>query len=339
MGDRGIVSRAKRRTLATLGGVAGWTIARDLARAAGPDDEAGAGWPARPIRLIASVAAGSSLDALARLTATRLATELGQNVVVENRPGASGNIAAEAVARAAPDGYALLFTSNSITTLPALIGERAVDPLVALSPVSIVAAQPMVIVAHPSFSGATFGDLVDAARRAPRPLAYATSGVGTFAHLTALWLQSLAGFEMLHVPYSGAASFRDVVSGEVPFAFGFAGSALPLVREGQLKGIAVTSAQRMDVAPSIPTVSEGGVAGFESLNWQGVLAPAGTPPAIVRKLHEALERVGRDAGFDAKLRSMGFTPVFGTPDAFASEIRRETQRWSKVVASAGLATR
>ena len=338
MGTHDPHRHARRRAIAALAGLGACVASRGAALAAAAEDDAAA-WPARPVRFVASVAAGSSLDALARLTGTRLAAELGENVVVENRPGASGNIAAEGVWRAGPDGYTLLFTSNSITTLPALIGARAIDPLVALSPVSIVATQPIVIVAHPSFAGATFGDLVDAARRAPRPLAYATSGVGTFAHLTALWLQSLAGFEMLHVPYSGAASFRDVVSGEVPFAFGFAGSALPLVREGQLKGIAVTSAHRLDVAPSIPTVSEGGVAGFESLNWQGVLAPAGTPPAIVRKLHRALESAGRDAEFDAKLRSMGFTPVFGTPDAFASEIRREMQRWSKVVASAGLATR
>ncbi len=336
MGERACTSRPRRRALAALSGAAAWSALRGSALASASTD-AGKTWPARAMRIVASVAAGSSLDTLARLTATHLEAGLGQNVVVENRAGASGNIAAEAVARAAPDGTTFLFTSNSITTLPALIGARAVDPLVALVPIGIVATQPIVIVAHPSFQGRSFADLVAAARSAPLPITYATSGVGSFAHLTALWLLSLAGVEMLHVPYSGSVSFRDVVSGEVPFAFTFAGSALPLVREGKLKGIAVTSAERLAAAPSIPTVGEDGVAGFESTNWQGMLAPAGTPPGIVQRLHEALVRAGRNAEFDAKLRSMGFTPVFGTPAAFTQEIRRETERWAKVAADAGLA--
>ena len=338
MGRHALTSQLRRRTVAALVGLGAGAALRGVPSASASDGSQGP-WPSRTIRIVASVAAGSSLDALARLTAAHLEPGLGQSVIVENRGGASGNIAAEAVARAAPDGYTFLFTSNSIATLPALIGARAVDPLVALVPVGIVASQPIVIVAHPSFQGTSFDDLICAARSAPLPMTYATSGVGTFAHLTALWLLSLTGVEMLHVPYSGSASFRDVVSGEVQFGFAFPGSALPLVREGKLKGIAVTGAQRLAAAPTIPTVSEAGVPGFESTNWQGMLAPAGTSPDIVRRLHDALLRASRGAELDAKLRSMGFTPVFGTPEAFAQDIRHEMQRWATVAASAGLATK
>lgn len=329
---------ARRRLLAALAGTAAFALCRGPARASVADEDAAA-WPSRTVRVIASVAAGSSLDALARLTAAHLETGLGQDFVVENRAGAAGNIAAEAVARASPDGYTLLFTSNSITTLPALMGSRAVDPLVALTPVSIVASQPLVIVAHPSFDGENLDDLIRDARSAPLPLPYATSGVGSLAHLTALWLLSLAGVEMLHVPYSGSVSFRDVLNGQVPFAFTFVGSALAPIRDGRLKGLAVTSARRVDVLPSVPAASESGLPGFESINWQGLFAPARTPDPIVRRLHEALVRIGRDAAFDAKLRSTGFTPVISAPDDFAQTIREETQRWAKVVASAGLSIR
>jgi tripartite-type tricarboxylate transporter receptor subunit TctC len=305
------------------------------------DTDAGDGasaqaWPSRSIRIVASVAPGTSLDALARLTAARLSQTLGQQVVVENRAGAAGNIASDTVARSAPDGHTLLFASNSIATLPAFQGPRAVDPLTALAPVAMVASQPMVIVAHPSFSGASFADVIGAANRSPGRLPYATSGVGSLAHLTAVWALSRAGVDMLHVPYSGSQSFKDVLTGEVPFAFTFFGSALPLIRNGQLKGIAVTSRQRAGAANDIPTLHESGLAEFESVNWQGVLAPAGTPAAIVNRLHAELVRMGADAEFDAKLRAMGFTPAFSSPPRFADEIRQEKERWAAIVKSANL---
>jgi tripartite-type tricarboxylate transporter receptor subunit TctC len=296
----------------------------------------GDAWPARPVRVIASVASGSSLDALARLVAARLATALGQSVVVENRAGAAGNIASDAVAKAAPDGYTLLFTSNSVVTLPALIGERAVDPLTALAPVGIVATQAIVIVAHPAFPAANFRELIVAARAAPNGVAYATSGVGSLAHLTAMLASSQAGIEMLHIPYSGASSFKDVVNGEVPVAFTFMGSALPLVRSGQLKAIAVTSGERSPTAPEVPTLREAGLSGFEVVNWQGLLAPAGTPPAIVARLQAELARLAVDPEFRERLRAMGMTPLQTTPAQFADEIRREMRRWAAVVKAAGL---
>ncbi len=312
------------------------SLAAAAGRAAEPAAEAESPWPARPIRLIASVTAGTSLDTLARMVAVRLAAALGQGVVVENRAGAAGNIASDLVAKAPPDGHTLLFASNSLATLPAFAGARAVDPLVALAPVSIVASQAMVLVAYPGYAAASFADVAAAARAAPKTVPYATSGVGSLAHLTAEWMQARAGVVLLHIPYSGAQSFKDVISGEVPLAFTFVGTALPLIRNGQLRAIAVTSRQRLAIAPEIPTLDESGLPGFEVLNWQGVLAPAGTPPAVIRRLHAELVRMGGDAEFVARLRAMGFVAVLGSPEQFADELRRETEQWARIVRAAGL---
>jgi tripartite-type tricarboxylate transporter receptor subunit TctC len=311
-----------------------FVVAHGVARAA--DVDATSAWPSKPIRLVASLAPGTSLDTLARITATRLSATLGQNVIVENRAGVSGNLASEAVARSAADGYTLLFASNSITTLPAFLGPRAVDPLVALTPVAVVATQPMILVAHPSFAGSDFGDVVRAAKHKPGALAYATSGVGSLAHLTAVWAQARAGITMLHVPYAGSQSFKDVLAGEVPFSFTFVGTALPLVKNGQLKAIAVTSRERSSVMPDVPSLHESGLPDFESLNWIGMFAPAGTPPAIVARLRTELAQMASDPDLVARLRAMGFTPVSGVAVAFGDDIRRETKRWAEIVKAADL---
>jgi tripartite-type tricarboxylate transporter receptor subunit TctC len=325
---RALLRAVASLALASLGTVPG--IAADNDNANSP------AWPTRPIRLVVSTSAGTSLDALARITAESLSATLGQRVFTENHAGASGNIASDLVARAAPDGHTLLFTSNVFTTVPAFLGPRAVDPLAALAPVSIVASQPMMVVAHPSFTGAGFSDVIRMAKAMPGKVAYSTSGVGSLAHLTALWAQSRADITMLHVPYSGSASFRDVLSGEVPFGFTLFATALPLVRNGQLKAIAITTLERSRIAPEIPTLNESGLPGFHALNWQGLLAPAGTSPYVIARLHAELTRMGNDAAVDARLRSMGYTPVFNTPAQFAEEIRRETQRWAEIVRAADL---
>jgi len=207
---------------------------------------------------------------------------------------------AHGFARAADVGHTLLFASNSITTLPAFLGPRAVDPLVALSPVGIVATQPMIIVAHSSFAGSTFADVVRPAREKPGALAYATSGMGSLAHLTAVWALSRAEIGMLHVPYAGSQSFKDVLAGEVPFAF------------------------------------ESGLPDFESINWIGLFAPAGTPPPIVARLRAELAQMAGDPEVVARLRAMGFTPASGAPIPFAEEIRRDTRRWAEIVKAADL---
>jgi tripartite-type tricarboxylate transporter receptor subunit TctC len=325
---------SRRRALGAL--VAFFAAVPVAARGADADNASASAWPTRPIRIIASISAGTSLDALARMTAAYLSRMLGQSIFVENQAGAAGNIASSLVARSAPDGHTLLFTSNVITTVPALLGSRAVDPLTALAPVSIVASQPVIIVANPSFAGSGFADVIRLAKATPGEVAYATSGVGSLAHLTALWAQSRAGIRMLHVPYSTSQSFRDVLSGEVPFGFTLFATALPLVRNGQLKAIAITTPERSEIAPEIPTLRESGLADFQALNWQGLLAPAGTPPPVIARLHAELKRMGNDGEVDARLRSMGYTPVFNTPAQFAEEIRHETHRWATIVKAADL---
>jgi len=324
-------SPSRRRALAALAALSATPIA---GRAA--ESESAAAWPTRPIRIVASISAGTSLDTLARMTGTYLSTALGQPVFVENQAGAAGNLASALVARAEPNGNTLLFTSNVITTVPALLGSRAVDPLTALAPVSIVASQPVIMVANPSFQGTGFADVVLRAKSSPGTVAYATSGIGSLAHLTALWVQSRAGIRMLHVPYSASQSFRDVLSGEVPFGFTLFATALPLVRNGQLKAIAITAPARSSIAPEIPTLHESGLADVQVQNWQGLLAPAGTSPNVIARLHAELVKMSGNHDIDARLRGMGYTPVFNTPVEFAEEIRRETQRWASIVKAADL---
>ena len=322
---------SRRRALKSLIALPMVTLA---ARAADCNDTTT--WPTRPIRMIASISAGTSLDTLARMTAAYLSAALSQPVFVENHAGAAGNIASGLVARAAPDGHTLLFTSNVITTVPALLGSRAVDPLTALAPVSILASQPVILVANPSFDGTGFADVVQRAKAAPDAVAYATSGIGSLAHLTALWVQSRAGISMLHVPYSASQSFRDVLSGEVPFGFTLFATALPLVRSGQLKAIAITTPERARLAPDIPTLRESGLDDVQVLNWQGLLAPAATSPHIIARLHGELTKMSHSPDIDSRLRSMGFTPVFNTPAQFGDEIRQETRRWASIAKAAGL---
>lgn len=326
-------SLSRRRAVTALA----FATAASLAARAGASDTATTlNWPARPVRIIGSTSAGTSLDALARMTAAYLSEAFGHTFFVENHAGAAGNIASELVSRAAPDGHTLLFSSNVITTVPALLGPRAVDPLVALAPVSAVASQPLIIVANPSFAGTDFADVIRLAKAAPGEVAYATSGVGSLAHLTALWAQSRAGIRMLHVPYSAAQSFRDVLSGEVPLGFTLFASAFPLVRNGQLKAVAVTTRERSRLAPDVPTLHESGLTDFEVLNWQGLLAPAGTSPSIIARLHAPMMEMSRDGQVDARLRSMGYTPVFNTPARFADEIAQQTRHWAAIVKAAGL---
>ena len=237
-----------------------------------------------------------------------------------------------------PDGYTLLFSSNTLATMAALHGPRAVDPLTALFPVGMIAAQPLLIVAHPSFAGSGFADVVRAAKNAPGALPYSTSGIGTLAHLTALWAQSRAGISMLHIPYSGSQSFKDVMTGEIPIGFTFLASALPQVRSGQLKAIAVTSRARSSIAPEIASLHESGLTDFESLNWMGVLAPAGTPPEVIARLSAEIVRMLGDPEVDSQLRANGYTPMNGTPAQFADVLRQETVRWAAIVKAADLRT-
>lgn len=294
-------------------------------------------YPNRPIHLIVPFTAGNQLDVFARLIGNRLAESSGQPVVVENRPGASGNAASAAVAKAPADGYTLLVSGVLITLLPLTYGARAVDPVSSFAPITRLAQQPIVIVANPSLSVNSLPALIELARREPGKIAYATSGIGTAQHIAMTMLSQRAGVEFYHVPYSNSGELiRDTLTGQVPMAISFPGTVEPYLKTARLKALAVTSAHRALTLPDVPTVEEAGFPGFDVQSWAGVLAPAGTPPEIVSWLHDEICRALNSAEVKAAFLGQGAEPVCNTPEQFATEIRASVARWAPVVKAAGI---
>lgn len=294
-------------------------------------------YPNRPIRLIVPFAPGNQLDVFARLVGSRMADSMGQAVVVENRQGVAGNAASEAVAKAAPDGYTLLVSGVLITLLPLTYGSRAVDPVASFAPVTRLAQQPIVIAANASLNVNSLADLIALARSAPGTIAYATSGVGTAQHIAMTMLAQRAGITLLHVPYTNSGQLiADVLSGVVPIVVSFPGTIEPHRKTGRLKALAVTSAQRALAWPDVPTIAESGFPDFDVLSWAGVLAPAGTPPEIVDRLHREIVRILEIPDVRATFIAQSAEPVGNTPDQFSAEIRASGARWAPVVKAAGI---
>jgi tripartite-type tricarboxylate transporter receptor subunit TctC len=307
----------------------------DMARSAEPVP-----YPNRPIRLVVSFSPGGTSDTLARMLGEHLEAAFGQQIVVENRPGASGNIASDLVARAAPDGYTLLLAGNGITILPGTHGERAVDPVRAFAPVTKLVTQPILVASNASLPVSTLPQLVALAQAEPGRIAYASPGVGTTDHLAAAMLFRRANAELLHVPYaSNAAEIKDLVQGEVKVAFITLGAVRPFLSSGQLKALAVTTSRRVAAYPDVPTVAESGYPGFEVTSWYGVLAPAGTPPEIIRRLHAEIARVLQLSSVRDKIVALGAEPVGSTPAQFGDEIRSLVRFWAPIVEASGIASR
>jgi tripartite-type tricarboxylate transporter receptor subunit TctC len=294
-------------------------------------------FPNRPLHVIVPFAPGNQLDIFARVVGEHLAEALGQPVIVENRPGASGNVATEAVARAAPDGHTLLVSGVLITLLPLTYGPRAVDPVTALAPITRLAQQPLIIVANPAANIGSLAELLERARREPGTLAYATSGVGTAQHIAMTLLSQRAGVTLLHVPYTNTGQMvAEVVGGQVPLAMSFPGTVEAHIKSGRLKVLAVTGAQRASAWPDVPTVAESGFPGFEMQSWAGLLAPAGTPPEIIARLHEEVVRILRRPDVRDAFLAQSAEPVGNTPEQFAAEIRESMARWAPAVRAAGI---
>jgi len=282
-------------------------------------------------------AAGSQIDIAARLVGSKLAESLGQPVVIDNRPGASGNIGSEAVAKAPPDGYTLLMTGSLITLLPSTLGAVAVDPVASFAPITKLAEPPMVIVVHPSLNVSSLAELVALAKREPRTIAYATAGVGTVQHLVALVLSRKAGIEMVHVPYANSGqALKDVQSGVVPVYFSFLGPIDAQLKSGHLKAVAVASNRRMRAWPEIPTVGELGYKEAVADPWNGVLAPAGTPPEIIDRLYREFARIVQQPDVRERFATMGMEPLTPSPELFSAEIREATARWPAIVRAEGI---
>ncbi len=294
-------------------------------------------YPARPVRLIVSFAPGGSVDLVARMLGQKLSKAWGQQVVVDNRPGAGGNVSAEIAAQSPPDGYTLYISSASVVVNPSLYRKVGYDPVRDFAPVTLLATVQNVLVANMAFPARTVKDLVALARKAPGKVLYASTGSGSSGHLAMELLKTMAGIDLVHVPYKviGQAT-TDLVSGQVALWFPSLPGALPHIRGERMRALAVTAARRSPALPDIPTVAEAGVPGYEATTWYPVLAPGGTPQAIVGQLNSRIVAIVKAPDFHERLTTQGFEPVGSTPAELAKHMRSESVKWAKVVKDAGV---
>lgn len=293
-------------------------------------------YPSKPIRLLVGFSAGGAVDNVARQLGQGLSQKLGQPVVIENKPGATGTIAADAAAKAAPDGYTLLLgTQSTMLVAPSLYPNLGFKPLQDFVPISLVASVPLVLVVNPSVPVKNIKEFIELARARNGGLMYASSGQGGPQHVASELLAQMAGVKLGHVPYKGEAlALNDVLGNQVPVMFGNLPTMLPHIRSGKVRAIAVSSLQRSEAAPDIPTIAESGLAGFEALTWFGVFAPAATPGPVVSRLEESIKQTLADPATKTKLQAQGLTVVGNSPDQFRAYMKTETVKWAKLVESA-----
>jgi len=303
----------------------------------GAADALAQNYPTKPIRLVVPFPAAGTTDILAREVAQRLSVLWGQSVVVDNRPGAGGNIGSDLVAKSAPDGYTLLMgTVGTHAINPSLYSKMPYDHVKDFTPVILVAGVPNVLEVTPSLPVNSVADLIKLAKEKPGQLNFASSGSGTSIHLSGELFKAMAGVDMTHVPYKGSApAITDLMGGQVQLMFDNLPSSLGQIKAGKLRAIAVTSAQRAAALPNVPTIAESGVPGFEASSWFGILAPAGTPPAIVARINADVNQWLQSAEAKDKLLAQGAVAAGGTPADFAAHIRAETEKWAKVVKISG----
>lgn len=294
-------------------------------------------YPDKPIRMVVPFPAGGTTDILARAVAQKLSESLGQQMIVDNKPGAGGNIGAQEVARAAPDGYTLVMgTVGTHAINPSLYKKLPYDHLKDFAPVSLVASVPNLLVVHPSVPVNSVKELIAYVKANPGKLNFASSGNGTSIHLSGELFKTMTGVQMTHVPYKGSApAVTDLLGGQVQLMFDNMPSALPHAKGGKLKPLAVTSAKRFPGTPDIPTIAEAGVPGYEASSWFGVLAPAGTPKEIVNKLSTEIAKALKTPEMTKRLEEQGAQAVGSTPEEFAAHIKAETAKWAKVVKESG----
>jgi tripartite-type tricarboxylate transporter receptor subunit TctC len=294
-------------------------------------------YPARSVRLIVPSSPGGGTDITARIIAPKLSEYLGQQVVVDNRAGAGTMIGGEAVARAVPDGYTLLMGISTLAINPAMYKKVPYDALKDFAPISQVVALPNVLVTHPSLPVKSVKELIGFARARPGQINFASAGVGTNPHFAMELFNSMAGVKMVHVPYKGSGQgVIDLLAGHVTVMTPSILTAMGYVKDRRLRALGVTSAKRAIGAPDIPTISEAGLAGYEAVQWFGVLAPAGTPAAIVTRLHKEIVRTVQAPDIRQKLVSDGADPVGSSPDEFAAFLKAETTKWARVAKDVGI---
>ena len=294
-------------------------------------------YPVKPIKLMLGVPPGGPTDAVARAIAPDLSEALGQGVVIDNRSGASGVIATDLVAKAAPDGYTLAFIYITHATNPALIARLPYDTLRDFAAVSMVGQQSMLLLAHPSFAPSSVAELIAAAKARPGQLDYGASDAGSAPHLAGELFKLMSGTSITPIHYKGTApALTDVLGGQIPFMFISNITGLPQVQSGKLKALAVTGAQRSALAPNVPTVSESGLPGYEVYGWYGVVAPARTPKAVIARLHAEIAKIAQNPKMKSRLAGQGLELVGNSPEEFDAHIRSEIAKWEKVLRAAGI---
>jgi tripartite-type tricarboxylate transporter receptor subunit TctC len=294
-------------------------------------------YPLRPIRYIVPQAPGGSSDTLARVITQRVGESLRRQLVIDNRPGATGVIGAELVSKATPDGYTLLQAATSHATNPAMHAKLPYDSIRDFAPIALLSQQPNVFVVHPSLPVRTIKELIEYVKSKRGQINYASSGTGGSQHLAGELLKSMTGIEMTHVPYKGSPpALVDLLAGRVPVMSSTMPPVLPHIRTGKVRALAVTSTKRSAALPEVPTVGESGVPGYEAIAWQGLLAPSGTPKDIIAKLNAAFVKVLGQSDIVSKLSEQGFEVVASTPEWFSEYIRSEIAKWTRVIRAAGI---
>jgi tripartite-type tricarboxylate transporter receptor subunit TctC len=296
-----------------------------------------AAYPDHPIKVVNGFAAGGGSDILLRTIIPAISENLGQQIIVEYRTGAGGNLAMEAVAKAAPDGYTLLMGTPGLATNPSLYANLPFDPQKAFAPISLVGTVPNVLVVNPELPAKSVSELVALAKRTPGKLNYASPGVGTSLHLAGELFKLDTGTDIVHVAYKGGSQAQtDVMGGQVQMMFNVLPSALPQIQAGKLRALAVTSTTRAASLPDVPTMVEAGVPGYEMTAWNAVFVPKGTPPAIVARLQAELARVLLATEMKQQLAGLGAEPVGNTPEELAAFLKADKARWGKVIQERGI---
>ena len=294
-------------------------------------------WPAKPIKWIVPFAPGGTTDILARTIGEKLTVALGQPVIIENKPGAGGGVGADFTAKAPPDGYTIMGGTISTHAINAsLYKSLPYDPVKDFVPITLIARVPNMLVINPDIAAKNVAELITLLKANPGKYSFASSGNGTSQHLSGELFKSIAGVDMQHIPYKGSPpALQDVVGGQVAMTFDNITTAWPLAKGGKLRALAVTTAKRSAVAPDVPTLSESGLAGYEVGSWQGVFAPAGTPPAIVKRLNAEIVKIINMPDVKEKLIGLGAEPVGDTSEEFAALVKTEVAKWAEVVKQSG----
>lgn len=302
-----------------------------------PGEVSGQVYPTRPIHLVVPSSPGAGVtDIMARIVERYLSASIGQQIVIDNRPGASGILGSEVVSRAAPDGYTLLIANVSLVVNPFLYPKMPYDPLTDFMPVTMVNSAPMLLVVHPSVAAKSVTELIAYAKSRPGQLTYGSGGLGSTPYLAAELFKLIAGIDVLHIPYKGGApALGDLVGGQLTFMIENVPGTMPYVKEGQLRALAITSPQRSPLAPELPTMIEAGVPGYDMSGWNGILAVKGTPPDIVAKLHSELAKILHSQPVKRDMAALGAEPVGDTPEEFGAFLKADMARWGRVIQEKG----